>query len=230
MSIFAVGGEDMADKHDKNNADYRKHITAAKAWIGQAEESIDKDNEIRSDLNLMLAQAELQRAKERDDVKLWKKWLRWTIPWVAALAIAALYFLVLRIVPPNSISPNPLTSGEVVDESLSPQEKAKEKHRSAEWDLYHEDSIISNMISRQNDSHEEDYEPGANNGQQADSIGTGHEHTGDSGVMLKDNLQHKLSNAEKMISSVDDELENKNSIPPEDMQRLMQSAGRYLRE
>lgn len=205
----------MADKHDKSNADYRKHITAAKAWIGQAEESIDKDNEIRSDLNLMLAQAELQRAKERDDVRLWKKWLKWTIPWVAALSIAAFYFLVLRTVPPNTAVPNTVTSSEAAEGSSSPQVIAKEEHRPAEQELYHEDNS--------------DNEPIANIEQQADGLGTEHKIIDDR-VILKDNLQHEQVDMKKSMSSGYDGMENKGSIPTEDIQRLMQSAGRALRE
>lgn len=42
----------------------KRHISAAKEWLGRAEKSLDQDNEVKGDLNLMLAQAELQRAKE----------------------------------------------------------------------------------------------------------------------------------------------------------------------
>jgi len=42
----------------------KRHIAAAKEWLGRAEKSLDQDNAIKGDLNLMLAQAELQRAKE----------------------------------------------------------------------------------------------------------------------------------------------------------------------
>ncbi|MBP2632636.1 MAG: hypothetical protein H6Q70_3264 [Firmicutes bacterium] len=41
-----------------------KHVKAAKTWLGRAEQSFDKDQNIRGELNLMLAQAELQRAQE----------------------------------------------------------------------------------------------------------------------------------------------------------------------
>jgi len=41
-----------------------KHVKAAKAWLGKAEQSFDKEQNIRGELNLMLAQAELQRAQE----------------------------------------------------------------------------------------------------------------------------------------------------------------------
>ncbi|WP_110954121.1 hypothetical protein [Anaerosinus massiliensis] len=40
------------------------HVKAAKAWLGRAEESFDKEEDIRGELNLMLAQAELKRAQE----------------------------------------------------------------------------------------------------------------------------------------------------------------------
>lgn len=42
----------------------KKHVKAAKEWLGKAEHSFDQENEIRGDLNLMLAQAELKHAQE----------------------------------------------------------------------------------------------------------------------------------------------------------------------
>ena len=75
---------------------YSEHITAAKDWLGKAEESIAKDNDIRSDLNIMLAQAELQRAKEKDDTALIRKWLKWILPWITAIGIAVGYVYFLR--------------------------------------------------------------------------------------------------------------------------------------
>lgn len=41
-----------------------KHVKAAKTWLCRAEQSFDKDQNIKGELNLMLAQAELQRAQE----------------------------------------------------------------------------------------------------------------------------------------------------------------------
>ena len=75
---------------------YSEHITAAKDWLGKAEESIAKDNDIRSDLNIMLAQAELQRAKEKDDTALIRKRLKWILPWITAIGIAVGYVYFLR--------------------------------------------------------------------------------------------------------------------------------------
>ena len=42
----------------------KKHVIAAREWLGKAEQSFDQENEIKGDLNMMLAQAELQRAQE----------------------------------------------------------------------------------------------------------------------------------------------------------------------
>lgn len=53
-------GDGMAEHNDK----LKNHVQAARAWLGKAERSLEQDNELKSNLNLMLAQAELQRAKE----------------------------------------------------------------------------------------------------------------------------------------------------------------------
>ncbi|MBP2633224.1 MAG: hypothetical protein H6Q70_3852 [Firmicutes bacterium] len=41
-----------------------KHVKAAKTWLVRAEQSFDKEQNIRGELDLMLAQAELKRAQE----------------------------------------------------------------------------------------------------------------------------------------------------------------------
>lgn len=74
----------------------RNHITAAKTWLSQAENSIDKENDIRSDLDLMLAQAELQRAQETKQRRLWLLWLKRLAPLGAAILVGAAYVLFLR--------------------------------------------------------------------------------------------------------------------------------------
>ncbi|WIW71027.1 hypothetical protein [Anaerosinus gibii] len=40
------------------------HLCSARHWLGKAEESLEKDRDIRAELNLMLAQAEITHAKE----------------------------------------------------------------------------------------------------------------------------------------------------------------------
>ncbi len=41
-----------------------RHLRSARVWLTRAEESFDKNSQIRGELDLILAQAELQRARE----------------------------------------------------------------------------------------------------------------------------------------------------------------------
>ena len=61
----------------KKRQEVRHHISAAKDWLNQAEDSINLENDVRGDLNLMLAQAELKRAQETKPQSLWLTWLLW---------------------------------------------------------------------------------------------------------------------------------------------------------
>ena len=83
------------DKHKT----VRNHIAAAKGWLSQAEKSLEQENDIRGDLNLMLAQAELQSAQEKQPQKAWLVWGRRLLPLAAALCVAAGYVAYLRPVP-----------------------------------------------------------------------------------------------------------------------------------
>lgn len=53
-----------------------RHLKSAKAWLDRAEDSFDKDSDVRGELNLLLAQAELQRVREVNRSGRW----RWKYP------------------------------------------------------------------------------------------------------------------------------------------------------
>lgn len=89
------------DKHKT----VRNHIAAAKGWLNQAEDSLEQANDIRGDLNLMLAQAELQRAQEKKSRKGWLRWAIRLLPLAAALCVAVGYVLYLRPEPQSSVQP-----------------------------------------------------------------------------------------------------------------------------
>ena len=76
-------------KGDRNRL--RSHIRAARNWLGQAENSLADEKDVQCDLKLMLAKAELQHAEERRGrgASLIKKLL----PVATAGAIAAAIFL-----------------------------------------------------------------------------------------------------------------------------------------
>lgn len=195
---------------DKQQQDYRRHIIAAKKWLGMAEESIDKDNDIRSDLNLMLAQAELQRAKEKDDFRLVKKWLKWTVPWGLALLVIVGYIYVLRPevtadMPNNELSEN------TVEKSYTADEKTKNETLS-------QDVTVSNGDNKENSFQvkedkveiEKDMDNVVN---ESDNIA------------VKEDITDKDNNTAKETV-----IENKSILSEKDKQQMMQSAGQILRE
>ena len=75
---------------------FRAHVRAAREWLGRAESSLDRQEDIRSDLNLMLAQAELQRAKETKRLTKKERLLHRLAPFMAAGAMAAGCFFFLQ--------------------------------------------------------------------------------------------------------------------------------------
>lgn len=72
----------------KQDRKIRQHITAAKGWLSRAEDSLEQENDIQGDLKLMLAQAELKRAQEKNDKKLCVRWFKRLAPGVLACALA----------------------------------------------------------------------------------------------------------------------------------------------
>ena len=72
----------------KQDRKIRQHITAAKGWLSRAEDSLEQENDIQGDLKLMLAQAELKRAQEKNDKKLCVRWFKRLAPGALACALA----------------------------------------------------------------------------------------------------------------------------------------------
>lgn len=84
------------NRKNKDNRAVRKHISAARDWLGRAESSMDKENSLRGDLDVMLAQAELQRAQETKFGHGWRKWLIRLAPLIIALAVGIGYLAILH--------------------------------------------------------------------------------------------------------------------------------------
>lgn len=49
-----------------------QHLRSAKEWLTKAEEAFDKEHDVRAELDLMLAQAELQHVKEANRSRQWR--------------------------------------------------------------------------------------------------------------------------------------------------------------
>lgn len=72
-----------------------RHLRSAKVWLTRAEESFDNNSKIRGELDLFLAQAELQHAKEASlfrHERHHSPLLRQAAPFVLAAAIVAAGF------------------------------------------------------------------------------------------------------------------------------------------
>ncbi|MCR5176198.1 MAG: hypothetical protein K6C05_05050 [Anaerovibrio sp.] len=173
----------------------RKHISAAKDWLGRAENSIDKENDVRSDLDMMLAQAELQHAQETKMRCAWKKWLLRTAPLLLAILIGAGYILFLHY----NRADIPVTA----DESVGGQENVIVKDADKRIQV---DVILPS---------------GAGSGT-VDEIKP---------VSPEASAVKSESSSASGDVKVDEPPENQaGKLPEADMQRLMQSAGKTLRE
>lgn len=67
----------------------KNHIRAARNWLGQAEHSLDQENDVQGDLKLMLAKAELSRVTDSPRVLGLKRWGIRLLPAAAAVLLAA---------------------------------------------------------------------------------------------------------------------------------------------
>lgn len=119
----------------KQDRKIRQHITAAKGWLSQAEDSLAQENTIQGDLKLMLAQAELKRAQEKNDKKLCVRWFKRLAPGALACALALGGIIYAQQAEDSQAlpKPNPLTSTsltEQVSSSGAGRDKAMEAKKS----------------------------------------------------------------------------------------------------
>lgn len=186
---------------------YSEHITAAKDWLGKAEESIAKDNDIRSDLNIMLAQAELQRAKEKDDTALIRKRLKWILPWITAIGIAVGYVYFLR--------PELFTT---VREESPAVTVVKEENVPAKENIIQTDTDDKAEIPLQNENNA--VKPIDN---------TERVNVPETAVTEKIEGTYR-ERIEDKNDTVQEAKTEKSSLPEKDIQKMIQSAGKILRD
>lgn len=95
----------------------KHHIEAAREWLGSASGALEQREDIKSELDIMLAEAELTRAREMKNSSEGDKGLRRAkffrqvmrlAPLAAALTIAALWLRFSAVTPPvKPIPPEP---------------------------------------------------------------------------------------------------------------------------
>ena len=94
----------MAEEREKICA----HVKAAKDWLGRAESSLEKEEDVRGGLNLMLAEAELQRARETRKGKRFGRFLAPALAVLLALGGIALQRSAEPTAAPAEKSPAPI--------------------------------------------------------------------------------------------------------------------------
>lgn len=95
----------------------RLHVRAAREWLGRADESLGRADDVRGDLNLMLAQAELTRAKETERPSVSVVWARRLAPLFVAALIAGGGYSMWRT--GTQIEPSPVPSEQRTVQSVA---------------------------------------------------------------------------------------------------------------
>ena len=106
------------DSGAEDRSRLRLHVRAAREWLGRAEESLGRADDVRGDLNLMLAQAELTRAKETERPGVSVVWARRLAPFFVAALIAGGGYSMWRV--GTQAESGPLPSARHVEQSVAP--------------------------------------------------------------------------------------------------------------
>ena len=64
----------------ERNQKQRRHIRAARQWLGEAEHSLAENHRVRGELKVMLAKAELARVEGTPGHRFVKKWSMRILP------------------------------------------------------------------------------------------------------------------------------------------------------
>ncbi|MFV0636468.1 hypothetical protein [Mitsuokella sp. WILCCON 0060] len=109
----------MKDRNQKQ----RRHIRAARAWLGEAEHSLAENHRVRGELKVMLAKAELARVEGTPGHRFLKKWTMRLLPAAMAVLIAGGGWLFWQARTPSlSSSYPPASAVQETPQEPTPQE------------------------------------------------------------------------------------------------------------
>lgn len=194
----------------KQDRKIRQHITAAKGWLSRAEDSLEQENAIQGDLKLMLAQAELKRAQEKNDKKLCVRWFKRLAPGAlaCALALGGIIYAQQSEDSPSLTKQNQLTST-----SLREQGSSSGAGR---------DKVVESKKSHENLSEERELDTSAYVQIQPNE----EEHSEEVANTIESRpVEVESQQAPSSLKNV-----QPSEVPAPAMQKLMQSAGSKLRE
>ena len=208
---------------EENRKDLRKHIKAATDWLQQADKSIERKEDLKGDLKLMLAKAELQNAEKHQNRSRLTKVLSFSTAALIALAILWINDSSEEI---SQLSTPSVSTSSAPDSPIQEEDKSNATLPLPETTV--EESIIDqNDIQEQVDVPYEQPPVYENN----EPYNINDEPTLD----VESNAQAYYSSTENLniyhSESVPDtpkETMGMSAAPTEDMQKLMQSAGQIL--
>lgn len=194
----------------KQDRKIRQHITAAKAWLSRAEDSLEQENAIQGDLKLMLAQAELKRAQEKNDKKLCVRWFKRLAPGALACVLALGGIIYAQQSEDSSSLPkqNQLTST-----SLTEQASSSGAGR---------DKVVESQKSHENLSEEREVDTSAYVQIQPNEEAHSEE--------VANTIESRPVEVESQQAPSSLKNVQPSEVPAPAMQKLMQSAGSKLRE
>ena len=234
-------------KDDRKNL--HRHIQAAQNWLSLAEKSIEKEEDLQGDLKLMLAKAELKNAERHRN----KKWLKKLLSLTAAIFITCGIFLFknatnevdkLPELTFNTSLPSPPSETEKQQMEFTASDSAIEQPKlnsnvDSDSQNYDNDEPAENNFQdlqesplMTNESVEPIYSLEVMDSQVEEDImyenNSSNETEGPFSLERSEYIQSEpIERLDENISTVTITPEAK--TPPENMQKLMQSAGQILR-
>lgn len=182
----------------------RQHIRAARDWLGEADDSLEHENDVRGNLRLMLAQAELQRAKESLPRTVWKKWGMGLLSLMTAV-ILFLGGLWLRT-GVEGVSPAESPSASALVNPMGSEEKP---------------ATVTENVPMPVERREPDPPMSEESAVPAEPLG-------ETALPMQEEIRPR--EAEKAPELPKEETVDAPRVPSKNMQKLMQSAGKVLRE
>lgn len=174
------------------------HVSAAKKWLGKAENSLEHDNNIRSDLHIMLAEAELRRAREKMANTAKPFWLKYIAPlMMSVLVFAAGGFFLLN---EHNHSAKAITVPPVVVSA----DKKIEEHPLEQEQTNTQEKISHNVSTNVNEAAQQEAEPNYAAQQSVDQ-------------------QKEKESSPKVYQKISDP-KSEIQVPSKEMQQLMRTA------
>ncbi|MBR2179824.1 MAG: hypothetical protein IJ862_05475 [Selenomonadaceae bacterium] len=211
---------------EDNRKNLRKHIKAASDWLQQADKSIERKEDLKGDLKLMLAKAELQNAEKHQN--------RSRLTKVLSFATAALIaFGVLWVNDDkeeiSQLSTPSISTTNIPDSPILEDNESAAPLSSAETP---KEEVVTNQNIVQEQPEVSYEQPTIYDNIESDRLNNeslpNTESTQETYYSDVENLNIYYSEPIPVVSSSPDIISPEVKAPTEDMQKLMQSAGQIL--